>query len=355
MFCIAAFIILLFMAAVSARYRGYLKKAWGCVARRMTFRPCDTSFKNEAKSKLLAPVAVKHPRWLKAADIGLEIAAFIIILLTIWSVYVVAKSGLNLYVYGTCNPSNAASCSLGAEACSIDTATVGFGEAVTQFRLHEWIGNEFSSLGSTIAAIPTRMQTWDASDYLPANASFARPYDASKPTALKVIDPGCTFCAQLYSNIARTDFEERYNVSYIAYPIASDDGYQFANSLLVAQYLEAIRLQPLEDVDVPVDWRILDRIFTGTNDSGVGYQIYLNEHASAQRAAELLDNWLLEFGYSAEQAAAVRTMAESEQVVRIIADNKVLVEDRIKTVKIPTAIFDGRRHDGVVSTDRLQR
>jgi hypothetical protein len=41
-------------------------------------------------------------------------------------------------------------------------------------------------------------------------------------------------------------------------------------------------------------------------------------------------------------------------VAGIIADNKQLVEERIKTVKIPTIIFDGRRHDGLVSVDGLQ-
>ena len=52
MFCIAAFIILALISIFSARYRKLAKKAWSCTLRRVTLRPCDTSFKEETKNKL---------------------------------------------------------------------------------------------------------------------------------------------------------------------------------------------------------------------------------------------------------------------------------------------------------------
>src|SRR6187397_490991 len=105
------------MAAFSAKYRRYVGKAWNCTWRRVTFRPCDTTFKQDIKDHLLAPLAVRRPGLVKPASIGLEILAVLVILTTIWSGYTVVKSAVNLYVYGTCNKQDSASCTLGAEAC----------------------------------------------------------------------------------------------------------------------------------------------------------------------------------------------------------------------------------------------
>ncbi len=348
MFCIAAFIVLVLMAAVSAKYRAYLKKAWGCVARRVTFRACDTSFKNEAKSKLLAPIALRHPRWLRPASIGLEIAAVLVVLLTVWSLYEVAKSSLSLYVYGTCAPSNSAACSLGAEACSIESGRLGLGEALTSWRLGQYVVEEAREVGDLVASVPTRLRDWRAEDYAPADASYLRPYDATKPTAVEIIDPGCQYCAQLYANIERAAMAERYNLTYIAYPIRG----KFANSELVVSYLEAIRQTPLAGAETPVDWQVLDRIFVGHDDQGAAWQPRINS-ASTRQVEAWLTAWLEEFGYTPAEVAALTAQAHSPDTATRIDESRRLVEDDIRTVKIPTIIFDGRRHDGVVSSDEL--
>jgi len=356
MFCIAAFIVLLFMAAVSAKYRRYLGKAWHCTFRRVTFRPCDISFKDEVKGRLLARVAVRKPKMVKAASIGLEIAAFLVIVLTVWSLYVVVKSGLNLYVYGTCNPSNAASCSLGAEACSIEEVKPSFIESAKSFKLHEWFGNEFKSFGGTIVAIPTRAQNWKAQEYLPENVTYLGGYDASKPTAVEVIDPGCLYCQQLFRNIETADFAQRYNLAYIAYPIpdsTTSSGYKFPHSQLVVQYLEAIRMKPLEGAQNPVDWQLLERIFVGVDAQGLAYQAQFNSSLNRAQVTTLLDSWLEEFGYSEQQVREIKQLAGSDQVAAVMQGNEAIVKNRIKTVKIPTIIYDGRRHDGVVKAEDL--
>lgn len=357
MFCIAAFIILAVISIFSARYRRMAKQAWGCVARRVTFRPCDTKFKDELKSRLLARVALKSPRWVKTADIALEVAAFLIILLTLWSVFVVVKSGLNLYVYGTCSPANAASCSLGAEACSIESVSPSFVTSLKKFKLHEWIGHEATSFKDTVAAIPTRMQDWKAETYLPQNPSYKQPYDAAKPTALEVIDPGCQYCKQLYANLSEARFFDRYNVAYIAYPIedtTTKSGYKFANSLTVVRYLEAIKMHPLQGATAPADWRMLDLIFAGKDEKNVSYQVKINSLLNQTQAESLLKSWLRDFGYSEEQIEEIARTAQSEAVTSILDNNRRTVKDKIKTVKIPTIIYGGRRHDGVVKTADLQ-
>ncbi|MBC7443501.1 MAG: hypothetical protein H7311_13455 [Ramlibacter sp.] len=352
MFCIAAFIVLVFMAAVSARYRRYLGKAWNCTLRRVTFRPCDTTFKQDVKDHLLAPLAVRRPGLVGPASVTLEVLAVLVVLTTIWSGYTVVKSGVNLYVYGTCNKQDSASCSLGAEACSIPDQTPSFGESLAEGDVIGAFGNDFASLGETFSAIPSRMQNWDAKAYLPANASYLNAFDAKKETALEVIDPGCTYCLQLFENIEEAGFASKQNLSYIAYPIASADGYKFKNSLLVTQYLEALRLNPLADAKTPVDWQILSRIYTEKSDAGVSWQSVINGAEPAEATA-LLQDWAGEFGLSPAQVATVASVAASDEVAGIIAANKALVEESIHTVKIPTIIFDGRRHDGLVSVGDL--
>jgi len=360
MFCIAAFIVLLVMGAVSAKYRRFARIAWGCAVRRVTFRPCDTTFKQDLKDHLLAPIAVRTPRLVKPASVGLEVVAWLVILTTVWSGYTVVKSGLNLYVYGTCNKENAESCTLGAEACAIPDQTPTFWGSIAEFDVIGAFGNEFTSLGETISQIPTRMQNWDATEYLPANETYLTAFDEAKPTALEVIDPGCQFCRQLFANIEEAGFENEYNLTYVPYPIEGEDGYKFPNSLLVTQYLEALRLTP--DINepseatassAPVDWQVLERIFTGETDNGVPFQSRING-LDTDAATALLDGWLIEFRLDADEVATIKSVSASDEVSDIIASNKELVEDDIHTVKIPTIIFDGRRHDGLVDVDGLK-
>ena len=351
MFCVAAFIVLVVMAAFSARYRRYVGTAWNCVWRRVTFRPCDTTFKQDVKDHLLAPIAARRPGLVRPASITLEILAVLVILTTIWSGYTVVKSAVNLYVYGTCNKQDSASCTLGAEACSITDETPGFMESLGEFDVLGAFGNEFASLGETFAAIPARLQTWTAEDNLPANASYLTE-DAANPVALEVIDPGCTFCRALFLNIEEAGFENDYNLSYVAYPISGTDGYKFPNSLLVTQYLEALRLHPLESAETPVDWQILERIFTEKAETGLPWQDTINS-MDADEATATLTGWLADFGLSADQIDVVVAAAGSDTVADVIAANKTLVEEEIATVKIPSIIFDGRRHDGLVKVEDL--
>jgi hypothetical protein len=352
MLCIAAFIVLLFMAAVSARYRRYLGTAWRCTIRRVTFRPCETTFAQDVKDHLLAPIAVRSPGLVRPAGIALEVLSVLVILTTVWSGYTVVKSGLNLYVYGTCNKSDSASCSLGAEACSIPDETPGFGDSLARLDVVGAFGNEFASVSETISAMPARMRDWQATDYLPAAASYLDGYDSERETALEVIDPGCTYCRQLFNNIRAAGFDDEYNLTYIAYPIAGASGYKFPNSLLVTQYLEALKLNPNAGEKMPMDWQLLERIYTGENDKGVPWQSRINSMDHDQ-VVELLNSWLGEFGLSEDQIETVTAVAASDSVADAIASNKKMVEEEIHTVKIPTIIFDGRRRDGVVSVDGL--
>jgi hypothetical protein len=356
-FCIAAFIVLAIISIFSASHRKLAKKAWSCTMRRVTFRPCDTSFKEEAKSRLLAHVANKTPRLVKAADIAIEIMAFILVVLTVWSLFVAVKSGLNLYVWGTCNPAKASSCSLGAESCSIDTSNPSFWTTIKDGHPWVWFVNEAESFGHTVVNIPTRLQKWDASNYLPQNASYYFAKDESKPTALEIIDPGCTVCAHLFENIKQAGFENNYNLTYIAYPIAdskSASHYKFANSYQVTQYLEAVKIHPLAGLQTPADWQILERIYTWKDEENIDYQIKINGLLNNEQTKELLKAWLKNIGYDEQQIAVIDEESIGDEVKNIIEQNHQIVEKQIKTLKIPSIIFNGRRHDGLVDVGDLR-
>lgn len=356
MFCIAAFIVLAIISIFSARYRKLAAKAWDCTARRITFRPCDSSFKEEAKNSLLSHVAKRTPNLVKIADIGIEIASFALVILTIWSILVVAESGLNLFVWGTCTPSNASSCSLGSESCSISSVKEGFWKLTTKGKPWEWFVNKANEVGDTVANIPTRLQKWDATNYLPENATYYSKYDRSKSTALEIIDPGCIVCARLFKNIKQAGFENKYNLTYIVYPIQkpSSSKYQFKNSYIIAKYLEAIRLNPLLNTNTPADWQIVERIYTWKDASGVDYQVRFNVTFDEDQTINLLKDWLQNIGYKTEQIGQIEKDANNQKVGEIIKENKNIVDKEIRTVKIPTIIFGDRRHDGLVEVKDLK-
>jgi DNA-binding transcriptional MerR regulator len=356
MFCIAAFIILAVLGIFSARYRKLAGNAWKCVGKKATFRKCDTSFKEDTKSMLLGKLVLRRPRLTKFLEKWIDVLAFIFVVLTIWSLFVVVKSGMNLYVYGTCNPNNSESCSIGAEACGITTETVGFWDSITSLTPHKWAANEAGQFAESVSRIPDRMKNWQAEDYINATNSYYNPQDTSKPYALEIIDPGCIFCANLFKNLKEAGVEQRYNLTYMVYPIPDTNtksGYKFDHSYHIGTYLEAIKLNPIE-VTPAADWQILERIFTWENDKGFPYQTYINSIYTEKQVDELMESWLKDIGYSEDQIVQIAKTAESTEVKERLAEHKRIVDQQIKTVKIPTLIIDGKRYNGVVSSDRLR-
>ncbi len=354
MVCVAAFIVLLLIVLCVPVIRIFNKKRadkiWGlfkkstyCVGRRVTLRKCDSSFKDDIKNSLLKKVVLKHPKWVKPISLTIEIAAVVIILLTIWSLLVVIKSGVSLYVYGTCTPNQPNACVLdSSEACSIDTKHVGFWENPIR-----WTGEWFGDFGEAFAAIPARMKTWDARDYLSDSPNYFNKFDNDKPIALDVFDPGCVICKESFQNQLDSGFLDQNNVAMLPYPIRSDDGYKFPNSYLIVSYIEAIRLQPLENATRPVEWQIVQRLFTENSSNGDDWQNAFNVGLSNDQARQTLNDWLKDFGYSERQIAEIEKLAQSDQVKQTIERNQDVVDNQIRTKKIPTMIFDGRRHDGL--------
>jgi hypothetical protein len=192
---------------------------------------------------------------------------------------------------------------------------------------------------------------------LPQNTSYYSPKDNNKATALEVIDPGCSVCANLFRNIKDAGFENKYNLTYIAFPIENPKEagkYKFANSYTIAKYLESIKMHPLSGASTPADWQILERIFTWKADDGTSYQIKINSSLNQTQTQDLIRGWLGDIGYSPDQIEQIEADAKSQKVVDIIAQNRDIVQNKIKTVSIPTIIFNGQRHSGIVGVDGLR-
>lgn len=356
MFCIAAFIVLGFIAIFSASFRPLAKKAWHCVLRRVTFRPCDIDFSEEMKGKLLGRIIVTHPRLARFLDRWIDWLAFIFVVLSIWSVLYSGVALLNLYVYDTCSPTSVESCSLGGEACGVNQSAPGFIESWQSGHLFEWVTGPFTRTFTTITRIPDRMRSWDARKFVGPTATYIRPFDEAKPTVLEIIDPSCQFCKKLTGNVLTAGIPERMNVTYLLYPIPSKDaGTKFPHSLLMASVLEAVKQVPLPiDSSMPADWLLLEKIFAPAVGTEPDLQSRFAIGFTRAEAEHALRELLLEIGYSPRNVDAIFVRAESPEITESLRMQAEIVEKRIRTIKIPTLLIGGRRYDRSISVEELQ-
>jgi hypothetical protein len=356
MFCIAAFIIFGILGVFSARYRSLAKKAWSCVWKKITFRPCDISVQEEMKSRLIGKFVLTRPRLARFIDRFAGVFSWAFVILSVWSLFVVVNSGLNLYVYDTCNPDNPESCSLSGGSCGINSGKPNFWLSLKHGQILTWAKDEVITFGETVSRIPNRFKTWSPVEYVSEINTYYKPFEKNKPVALEIIDPSCKFCAKLFSNIKVSGFENKYNLTYLVYPITDTNqpnGYRFPHSKLIASYLEAVKLIPLKKTGVTADWQILEKIFTEKDTDNVLFQIKFNTVYSEQEAKSVIVKWLKELGYSDAEIEKITILASSEEVKNIIKKQKDIVENEIKTIKIPTIMFDGRRYDRAVGPEKL--
>ncbi len=345
MVCVAAFIILclvgifvaflsIFRRDIGRKYWTVFKKAWGCVGKKVRLQKCETNFKDDVKNTLLSKVVLKHPTWVKPLGIAIEVSAVLIVLITIWSLVEAVKALLALWVFGTCNVSQPANCALGAEVCGIDAAEPS--------NPIEWTGRWFSEWGEIFTNIPDKFRNWDVEQYLVEPYSFATDYQEGKPLALDVFDPGCTICMQSYRNQKSSGFFNEYNTVLMVYPIQlPDDGYKFNNSDLIARYIHAANLSETDYAN-----KIVDRLFTTSNDQGINYQAAFMSMSQGD-AEKTLQAWLKDFGATTKQVETITGTANSDEVTEIMAQIKVMVEDKIHAKGIPTLIYDGKKYNGL--------
>ena len=161
MVCIAAFIILaivgIFVAIASIfkpklwkSYTKAMKKAWGCLWKKVRLQKCETGFKEDVKNTLLSRIMLKHPKWVKPLSIIIEVLSVVIVVVVVWAILTAIKSLLAIWALGSCNVTKPSACSLGAEVCSIDESE--------PTNMLEATGRWFTEWGEIFEAIPEKFR-----------------------------------------------------------------------------------------------------------------------------------------------------------------------------------------------------
>ena len=350
MVCIAAFIILaligIFVAVISIfkpkigkEYLKALKKAWGCLWKKVRLQKCETGFKDDVKNTLLSRVMLKHPKWIKPLSIIIEILSIIIVVVAIWAVLTAIKSLLAIWTLGSCNVTKPSACSLGAEMCSIDES-----EPTNAL---EATGRWFTEWGEIFEAIPDKFHNYSAEDYQFNYVVIPGSSENERPLALDIFDPGCSVCMISYRNQSNSGFFDQYDVRLVPFAIQDSEGnYKFKNSEIIVRYILATEYAYPEEAV-----KIIDRIFMDKNSEGISYQNKFNDDYSHEQAVAKIENWLKELIPGDDALEEIRKLTESSEVTKKMEQNKEIIENQLKVKGIPTMIFDGKRHTGLWKKD----
>lgn len=361
--CILAFIIFLILFPVLGifpKYRRLFKKSWKCVLKKVTFQPCDIDLTQELKGKIIGKLFKVNPKLAGFFNKTFSYWAFGFVLVNIISILILANGLLNLWVHDTCSPQTGESCSLSGQACGIANENLSLGQALAYNQFGKWAVQPIVNFSSTLALVPDRLKKFESSEYLSQNPTYLRPYDQTKKTAVEFIDPGCQYCRELYQNIKNSNFLDKYNLTYVSYPIPKTKGnpqagYKFQASKTLSSYLEAMKNIKPENSENSVsgDWQFLDYLFTLKN--GMYPQSLFNYEYTPDEFDLKIFEILIQIGYSPNQANQIAQYSKSAEIENILKYNSDLVENRLKSVRIPTIIINGRKYGQVLSVEKLNK
>lgn len=346
MVCIAAFIILaivgIFVAIASIfkpklwkSYTKAMKKAWGCLWKKVRLQKCETGFKEDVKNTLLSRIMLKHPKWVKPLSVIIEVVSIVIVVIVIWAIFTAIKSLLALWALGSCNVTKPSACSLGAEVCSIDES-----EPTNVF---EATGRWFTEWGEIFEAIPEKFKTYNADDYEFNYIMINQSENADLPVVVDIFDPGCSVCMMSYRNQKEAGFFDSHNVRLVPFAIqGADDSFKFKNSEVVVRYMFAA-----EQIKSGLSLGIIDRIFTGKNSEGISYQNKFNEDYNHDQAVAKIESWLIEDGANHGMISEIRKIADYPEIGDKMKQNRDIIEHQLKVKGIPTMIIDGKKETGL--------
>ena len=243
-------------------------------------------------------------------------------------------------------------CTLGAEACSIDS-----GEEPKNFI--ESVGLWFTDWGQIFEAIPDRFRSWDTSNFELVGIDASSIANSDVDTAIDILDPGCSVCAQSFMLQTEDEFFTKHKVTIVPFPIQDEEGnFKFKNSELIVRYILSMEQQglPLDEQDekaLSPAFKTMRRVLIETGEYvtevktyNYSYQQLFNEMYSAEEAEAKLQDWLKEFGYHGAERSEIIERAHSDQIGEVIKKNNEIVTKDIHAKGIPTMIYDGRKHTG---------
>ena len=347
MVCIAAFIILaligvfvagisIFKPKVGKAYLKALKKAWGCLWKKVRLQKCETGFKDDVKNTLLSRVMLKHPGWVKPLSIIIEVLSIIIVVVAVWAILTAIKALLALWVFGSCNVTTPSACSLNPEiGCTIDGSEPSNPIEAT--------GRWFTEWGEIFEAIPDKFKTYNAEEYDFNYIEMSGGEISDLPVAIDVFDPGCSACRLSYRNQKKAGFFDSHNVRLVPFAIQQTDGsYRFKNSEIIVKYMFAT-----EQILSGSSLTIIDRIFMGKENQENYYQDKFDNEYSHDEAVAKIEQWLKEDGLDNGAIAEIRKIVDYPETADKMEQNKEIVENQLHAKGIPTMIIDGKRHTGL--------
>jgi protein-disulfide isomerase len=200
MACVIALIIFGIMGIFSASHRALAVEAFDCVFRRVTFRPCNTGFKEKIKGKILSKIITRSTFLAKMVNKHYEILSWIFFILmvgsTIWSL----QGGYNFYVYGSCNGLNSSS------FCAFDPS----GE-----------NNKVTTVGDSTCGI-TRQTQQNLSLNGVNLSSFPTQNASSKDTVVFIGCYACDYSRKAYPDIEKIVKDKKTNFVFAHYPAKGD-------------------------------------------------------------------------------------------------------------------------------------
>jgi len=105
-FCIIGLAIFGVLGIFSTKYRRYFRESLHCMKRQVTFRPCDTQFDHEMKSKIAASAGKKSERLGRFIYKRFALLSWIMIIMLVASIALIGLGVYNYFAFGNCNGPN---------------------------------------------------------------------------------------------------------------------------------------------------------------------------------------------------------------------------------------------------------
>ena len=195
--CLIALIIFGIMGIFSASHRALAKEAFDCVFRRITFRACNSTFKDKIKGKILSKIITRSTFLAKMVNKHYEILSWIFFILMVGSTVWVLRGGYNFYVYGSCNGLNQSG------FCAFDPS--GSNNKVTQ-------------IGDSATCGITQNATKDVTLEKVDLSIFPTKEVGSKNTVVFIGCYACDYSRRAYPDILKLIGKEKTNFVFAHYP-----------------------------------------------------------------------------------------------------------------------------------------
>jgi protein-disulfide isomerase len=201
MLCILALIIFSILGIFSASQRALAKEALDCVFRRVTFRPCNTGFREKIKGKILSKLINRSVFLARIFNKHYELFSWIFFILMAGSTIWVLRGGYNFYIYGSCNGLNESG------FCAFDPS----GE-----------NNKVTTVGDNSACGITQKSEKNVTLNNVDLSSFPTQNIGSKDTVVFIGCYACDYSRKAYPDIQKLMKEKKTNYVFAHYPAKGD-------------------------------------------------------------------------------------------------------------------------------------